>query len=204
MRVRRRASTYRQYKSLLTAHLFPSLGQKPLKAVQTKHLDELYRALEREGRRPGYGRKGAAADAQPGLAPKSIRGLHVAVHSGFERAVRHRLIARNPADGAELPGAAARRELPVGVADVQKLLATATAQAARRRGAPPAGRPRSGRRCGRSWPTPACGSARRSGCAGPTSTSRPAGSGSPATSTAACTAPSWARRRRPPARGTCP
>ena len=87
VRVRRRASTYRQYKSLLTAHLLPALGRKPLKAVQTKHLDDLYRALEREGRRPGYARKGAPADAQAGLAPKSIRGLHIAVHSGFERPV---------------------------------------------------------------------------------------------------------------------
>ncbi len=69
VRLRRRASTYRQYKSLLTAHLFPSLGQKPLKAVQTKHLDELYRALEREGRRPVYGRKGRPRTRRPGWRP---------------------------------------------------------------------------------------------------------------------------------------
>jgi integrase len=68
-----------------------------------------------------------------GAAPKSIRGLHVAVHSGFERAVRRRLLARNPADGVELPAAPRRRRLAIDVADLQALLAGAAAEAERRK-----------------------------------------------------------------------
>lgn len=122
IKLRRRLSTYTQYRSLITVHVIPRLGSKPLRDVRTKHLDELYRILETEGRRPGYVRKGASDAMKTGLAPKTIRGLQVALHSGFERAVRLSLVTRNPADGAELPAVPRKRKMPVDVADVLRLL----------------------------------------------------------------------------------
>jgi integrase len=48
--------------------------------------------------------------------------------------VRRNLIARNPADGAELPAAPRRRRLPIDVAGLQALLASTAAQAGRHEG----------------------------------------------------------------------
>lgn len=133
VKVRRKPSTYAQYNSLVKVHLLPSMGRKPLKDVRAKHLDDLYRALEVGGRNPKYVRKGKPAEAQRGLAPKTIRGLHVAVHSGLERAVRQNLIPRNPADGVELPTAPRKRRMPVDLAQVQHLLISAAKHAAARK-----------------------------------------------------------------------
>ncbi|CAA9291199.1 MAG: hypothetical protein AVDCRST_MAG77-4744 [uncultured Chloroflexi bacterium] len=124
VKVRRRASTYSQYKSLITVHVYPSLGKTPLRAVRPGQVEDLYRALEAGGRNPKYVRRDKPAATQKGLAPKTIRGLHIALHSGFERARRRNLIARNPADGIELPKAPRRKKLTVDVEDIQRLLAT--------------------------------------------------------------------------------
>jgi len=122
IKLRRRFSTYAQYKSLINVHVIPRLGAKPVNEVRTKHLDGLYRLLETSGKQASHVRKEARGTAQIGLAPKTIRGLHVALHSGFERAIRLNLITRNPADGVELPQAPRKRILPVDVADVLRLL----------------------------------------------------------------------------------
>src|SRR5438093_421534 len=77
--------------------------------VSPKQLEDLYRALEAGGRNPQYVRRAKPVQTQRGLAPKTIRGLHIALHSGFERARRRNLIPRNPADGIELPRAPRRK-----------------------------------------------------------------------------------------------
>ena len=132
VKIRRKSSTYSQYKSLITVHVYPSLGKTPLRSVRPKQVEDLYRALEAGGRNPKYVRRAKPVETQKGLAPKTIRGLHIALHSGFERARRRSLISRNPADGLELPRAPRRKKLPVDVVDIQRLLATSEPNSGRR------------------------------------------------------------------------
>jgi integrase len=123
---RKSTSTYTQYESLIRVHLLPVLGGKRLKDVQPRHLQALYHALETGGRAAGYERRRLAPGQRHalGLAPKTIRDLHIAVHAGFERAARlQNLIPRNPADAVELPRTPRKKPLRLGVADVQRFLA---------------------------------------------------------------------------------
>ena len=60
-----------------------------------------------------------------GLAPKTIRNLHVAVHAGLERAVKLQLIPRNPANFLDLPRTPRRHLLRLGIAEVQRFLEAA-------------------------------------------------------------------------------
>jgi hypothetical protein len=84
--VRRRSpATYVQYESLLRNHLLPALGTKRLRDLQSRHLQELYNALETGDRRAGYARHRPPPGLWhvQGLAPTSVRNLHVAVHAGL-------------------------------------------------------------------------------------------------------------------------
>ena len=56
------------------------------------------------------------------MAPKSIRNLHTGLHAALARAVRHRLIPRNPADGVELPSVPRRTIMEIEVDDLLRLL----------------------------------------------------------------------------------
>ena len=86
--------TLERYRELLELHALPAIGELQLKALQPVHLADLYARLLREGRRDG--RPG-------GLAPRTVRHVHRALHRMLKQATRWQLIARNPATDLELP-----------------------------------------------------------------------------------------------------
>ena len=125
---RRRPSTYSQYESPLRVYFLPRFGSKPVRAVDIRTLERFYAELEEGQVTPHFklkpdGTPWRGRKTQGGaLSPKSIRNLHTAIHAAFARAVRHRRIPRNPADGVELPTLPRRRRFDLDVEDIQRLL----------------------------------------------------------------------------------
>jgi len=125
---RRRQTTYSQYENPIRVYFLPRFGTKLVRDLKPRQLEAFYGELEEGTVTPHYKLK---ADGTPwaggarraiGLAPKSIRNLHTGLHAAFERAVRHRIIPRNPADGLELPAIQRRKKMAFGVDDVLRLL----------------------------------------------------------------------------------
>jgi integrase len=88
-----RPNTWTTYRIYAETHVIPALGKVPLQAVSAIHLNQLYADLAAHGRRDGRG----------GLAPKSIRHVHVLLHKALGDALRWGLVARNVAAAADPP-----------------------------------------------------------------------------------------------------
>lgn len=88
-----RPTTFDAYKRLLDRHVIPALGAVPLRERRADHLDSLYSRLLRSGHVSGT----------RGLAPKSVRHVHIALHKALRDAERKGLVVRNVAAAADPP-----------------------------------------------------------------------------------------------------
>ncbi len=88
-----RPSTWLSYQKNVERHIVPVLGHLPLQRLTPAQLAAFYRSLLEHGRRDGHG----------GLAPKTIRNIHGALHAALKDAVRWGYLARNVAAAADLP-----------------------------------------------------------------------------------------------------
>jgi integrase len=93
-----RPATLYSYARNLRLHVLPRLGSVQLRRVDAGMLNGLYAALLADGKQSNGG---------GGLSPKSVRYVHTIVHRALKDAVRWGRIARNPADAADPPRAAA-------------------------------------------------------------------------------------------------
>jgi len=93
IKTRVRASTYESYARNIRLHVLPRLGETPLQRLGAAQLNGLYAHLLTEGRANGEG----------GLAPRTVRYVHVILHKALRDAVRWSLLTRNPADFADPP-----------------------------------------------------------------------------------------------------
>jgi integrase len=91
-----KVSTWRGYRTMASLYIPDELRQLPIDCVTTAHLDELYDKLLQKGRRNGRG-----------LAPVTVRKVHIILHSTLARAVKRGWITANPALEAEPPPARA-------------------------------------------------------------------------------------------------
>ena len=105
---RRRESTVRQYGQSLTTYVLPHIGRIKVGELTALDVDDLLSTL-----------------AAKGLSASTIKGALVALSASLEDARRGRLIASNPARGAQIPERAKRTtEVTVATPDqVRKLLA---------------------------------------------------------------------------------
>lgn len=77
---------YERYESVSRVHLIPALGHVPLTALKPEHLQRLY-----------------TAKLNSGLAARTVRYQHVILHKALETAMKWGLVARNVADGVDVP-----------------------------------------------------------------------------------------------------
>ncbi|MCA1706855.1 MAG: site-specific integrase, partial [Actinobacteria bacterium] len=94
MRTQVKFSTWDSYRRNLEKHVLPVLGGKQLQQITAGHLNTLYRSLL-----TGGGRKGRAG----GLAPKTVRNIHIAISKLLADALDHGLVSRNVAANARPP-----------------------------------------------------------------------------------------------------
>jgi Phage integrase, N-terminal SAM-like domain len=93
MELNLRPTTWTTYQGLLNAYVIPTLGAVELQRLTPGHLSVLYRELLTSGRRHRPG----------GLAPKTVRNVHVLLHRVLKDAVRWGYVVRNVADAADPP-----------------------------------------------------------------------------------------------------
>ncbi len=81
-----RARTFTSYTKIVRDHLKPGLGRTPLARLQPQHVQRFYQEL-----------------LASGLAPKTVRNVHVTLHRALDQAQRWRLVATNIADLVDTP-----------------------------------------------------------------------------------------------------
>ena len=93
-----RTATADRYKLMIETYTIPRIGKIKLKKLTSRDLQKMYKNLMEHGRvnmRSGHG--------NPGLSSTTVHSVHLMLHSAFERAVKERLIARNPTDDCIAP-----------------------------------------------------------------------------------------------------
>lgn len=85
--------TFERYAQMVRVNIKPALGHIKLQELKTRHIDEAYIAMLRDGRRDGAG----------GLAPKTIRNIHGVLGLALKKALTWQLNWSNPAIGVTLP-----------------------------------------------------------------------------------------------------
>jgi integrase len=106
-----RPTTLAQYKQMVALYVTPTVGSVRLSALTTTHLQKLYNGL-----------------TERGLSPRTVRYVHAVLRQALSRAVKEKLLARNPALDTE-PPRQTRKEMDVLDAEqAGKLLAAAEGQ----------------------------------------------------------------------------
>lgn len=106
-----KATTRDNYRTAAEVHTIPRLGGVALSDLTPEQVDGLYRQLEQHGRAAGKCRTagvtcrdhGCAPDRHQGLAPKSVRHVHVMLRKALQDAVDRGYLGRNVADLANPP-----------------------------------------------------------------------------------------------------
>ena len=93
-----RPSTMNYYHRNIEQHIIPAIGDVPLNKLTTRDLQKFYNDLQSNGRLRKVQKK-----EKPGLSNSTVRGIHMMLHSAFERAVKERLILRNPTENCIAP-----------------------------------------------------------------------------------------------------
>ena len=79
---------FERYESIARVHLIPDLGSIALTQLRPEHLQRHY-----------------ASKLSSGLSPRSVRYQHVVLHKALQTAMKWGLVARNVADGVDVPHA---------------------------------------------------------------------------------------------------
>jgi integrase len=109
---RLREKSYRSYESLLRRYVRPSLGPRNLAAICPLDIQSVYQQL-----------------VERGLSARTVRYTHSVLRSAMRQAIRWRLLAEDPTNGAQLPRLR-RCELRVLTAEQSRLFLEAAMQTA--------------------------------------------------------------------------
>ena len=93
-----KVATADRYHLMVEQYTIPRIGNIKLTKLTAHDLQKLYKELMENGRidrKSGHG--------NPGLSSTTVRSLHLMLHNAFERAVKERLIPRNPTEDCIAP-----------------------------------------------------------------------------------------------------
>ena len=94
--IRERTADY--YNRYITKHIVPCLGDIKLNKLTGRQIQKMYNDLLDHGRE-----RVSQKEKNPGLSGTYVHGVHVMLHNCLNRAVKERLIVRNPADDVIVP-----------------------------------------------------------------------------------------------------
>ncbi len=95
-----RESTQRFYEGYIHQRVIPALGDIPLKKLKAGDIQQLYNDTREHGRI-----RKEQKEKNPGMSATYVRGLHTMLRCCLNRAVKERLISRNPCDDCIVPKA---------------------------------------------------------------------------------------------------
>ena len=113
-----RHSTYDSYRRNIELHVLPALGRRPIERLTPDDIDVFYATLLTEGRKKPTGSKangrrgtsktptgdGDEVDDKPvGLAPKTVRNIHLMLNKAMNDAQRKGIVIRNVVSLADAP-----------------------------------------------------------------------------------------------------
>lgn len=98
-----RPNTARRARSVLSVHVYPAIGDRPVAAVRTSEIQGLVGRMARH------------------LKPSSVRPNVSLIRAIFRAAVRDRIISQSPADGLKLPSVHKKKFVPLTVEQVEAL-----------------------------------------------------------------------------------
>ncbi|HEX6419973.1 MAG TPA: N-terminal phage integrase SAM-like domain-containing protein, partial [Acidimicrobiales bacterium] len=96
-----RPSTYDSYRRNIDLHVVPGLGRRPLEKLTPEDIDLFYATLLTEGRKKT--RKQNGGDRGKGLAPKTVRNIHLMLNKAMADAARKGMVPRNVVALADAP-----------------------------------------------------------------------------------------------------
>lgn len=92
-----RTATANRYQLVIDTYTIPRIGTVKLKKLTTRHLQKLYKDLLESGRvRPGK-------NQGTGLSTTTVHCVHLMLHEALDRAVKERIIPRNPCEDCVAP-----------------------------------------------------------------------------------------------------
>ena len=92
-----RTATANRYQLIIENYSIPHIGNIKLKKLTTRHLQKLYKELLENGRIHIGKNQGK------GLSTTTVHSVHLMLHAALERAVKERLIPRNPCADCVVP-----------------------------------------------------------------------------------------------------
>ena len=93
-----RPSTANYYHRSIEQHVIPRIGGIKLSQLTSRDIQKLYHDLQENGRLREVQRA-----KKPGLSNATVRGIHMMLHNALDRAVKERLILRNPTEDCIIP-----------------------------------------------------------------------------------------------------
>ena len=93
-----RPSTANYYHRSIEQHVIPRIGEIKLTQLTSRNIQKMYKDLLENGRIREVQRK-----KNPGLSNATVRGIHMMMHNALDRAVKERLILRNPTEDCIIP-----------------------------------------------------------------------------------------------------
>ena len=92
-----RTATANRYELMIERYTIPRIGSIKLKKLTTRHLQKLYKELLDSGRIH------VGSNQPQGLSSTTVHSVHLMLHAALERAVKERLIPRNPTEDCVPP-----------------------------------------------------------------------------------------------------
>ena len=93
-----RPSTMNDYHRNIEQHVILAIGDISLNKLTTRNLQKLYNDLQSSGRLRAVQKK-----KKPGLSNSTVRGVHMMLHNALDRAVKEKLILKNPTEDCIIP-----------------------------------------------------------------------------------------------------
>ena len=92
-----RTATANRYELIIETYTIPRIGHIKLKKLTTRHLQKLYKELLE------CGRIHVGKNQNRGLSTTTVHSVHLMLHCALDRAVKERLIPRNPCEDCIVP-----------------------------------------------------------------------------------------------------
>ena len=92
-----RTATANRYELIIETYTIPRIGHIKLKKLTTRHLQKLYKELLESGRIH------IGKNQDKGLSTTTVHSVHLMLHCALDRAVKERLIPRNPCEDCIVP-----------------------------------------------------------------------------------------------------